>query len=535
LIRTTRLHNLAGSTLTPARVCFVAVSLCNPLLYSRAEDEEAVPHYGWEEELDWEIRMNRGPRYLWGDLKAAEMILDEAGVSEAAQGRYAAAYELLVEDPSAGFAVLSRDAELLRRYEDADELLLGGPMLGAVHPHGAHLWVRTLKPAAVTVQVHSDEAQQTFGPVHTSFASDLAAVVRIDGLEPNTRYDYRVLVDGRLAPQPTNAQLVTAPPDGANGTRRLAFGGDFHRRGMAHRPLIEQILERDPLAMLLVGDLVVSDRFTHLGLHRADYLLRDTLPPWRQLVAQVPVYATWDDHDYLDNDLGGRERGVSRQQQIGIWEVFRRSWNNPAYGFADDRRGVFLHTRIGPVDVIMVDNKFFRDRGYGDGPSTLLGTDQMQWLEEQLLTCKAPFIILSCGTMWTDHVSSGKDSWGRFAPADRERIFTLIEEERIGPVLLISGDRHGACGYRIPLSPDFALYEFNAGCLGGIRGPAAGAPEADGDLLYRYGDGYAFGEFEFDTTPTDPTVTFRLIDDEGRIVHRLRMTRSRLLRGEHSK
>ena len=164
-------------------------------------------------------------------------------------------------------------------------------------------------------------------------------------------------------------------------------------------------------------------------------------------------------------------------------------------------------------------------------PSTLLGTGQMRWLEEQLLDCDGPFIILSCGTMWTDHVSNGKDSWGRFAPDDRERIFRLIEEHQIGVVLLTSGDRHGACGYRIPRSPGFSLYEFGVGSLGGISGeqaPAGEAPIANGELLYRYGRGYAFGEFTFDMKALDPTVTFRLIQDDDQLLHEMTLSRSRL-------
>jgi len=222
---------------------------------------------------------------------------------------------------------------------------------------------------------------------------------------------------------------------------------------------------------------------------------------------------------------------VTRAQLDEIWQVFRHAWNNPQYGFPKSRRGVFFRTRIGSADVIMVDNKSFREGDGADKPSQLLGPAQMRWLEEQLLACSGPFIMLSCGTMWTDHVSTGKDSWGRFAPEDWERLFRFIERNRIGGVLLLSGDRHGACGYRIPRSPSFSLYEFGCGALGGIKGkqaPSGSAPDAGGLLLYSYGDGYAFGEFTFDTTPADPTVTFRLIDDQGKIQHVTTLARSEL-------
>jgi len=83
----------------------------------------------------------------------------------------------------------------------------------------------------------------------------------------------------------------------------------------------------------------------------------------------------------------------------------------------------------------------------------------MDWLKTQLMDCKGPFIILSSGTRWSDYVSNGKDSWGRFDPAGREKIFQLIEDQQIGGVLLISGDRHGARRFRIPRPSGFESYE----------------------------------------------------------------------------
>ena len=94
--------------------------------------------------------------------------------------------------------------------------------------------------------------------------------------------------------------------------------------------------------MLFYGDIAVQDRDNHLGLHRADYLLRDFHPAWQRIVASVPVYATWDDHDYFNNDKWGLPKGYTEQDRQGVWEVFRHAWNNPSYGFNGERRGVFF-------------------------------------------------------------------------------------------------------------------------------------------------------------------------------------------------
>ena len=446
---------------------------------------------------------------------------------EAVQRFYAAAYKAL-SARDATFMDVSRSADVRRICRDSRIVHLGGPMLGSVAPDGARVWVRTLQPAKVEVRVTVGGREKTFGPVASTPETDLSAVVPITGLAPATRYPYRVLVDGKALKIPSGTALTTAPRDDVPGKVRIAFGSCFHQWGLGNAKQAERIRGRKPAAMLLIGDIAVQDRDNHLGRHRADYLLRDLQAAWRGLAASIPVFATWDDHDYFNNDKAGIPKGYTRQDQVGVWEVFRRSWNNPSYGFGDDRRGIFLRTRIGPCDVIMTDERFFRT----GKPGSYLGEDQMKWLEAQLLDCKGPFIILSNGTMWSDYVSNGKDSWGRWDPEGRERIFKLIETHRIGGVLLISGDRHGARGFRIPRPSGFNFYEFEAASLGGRKGPP---PRIDNcpEQFYGISDKYAFGEFTIDATLADPQVEFRLIGDDGTVIHQMKLSRSTLTPGKY--
>jgi alkaline phosphatase D len=374
------------------------------------------------------------------------------------------------------------------------------------------------------VRVAVDGDERSYGPVESTAQSDLTAVVPITGLKPGRRYTYRVLVDGEPIAIPEHAAITTAPDDTEPSKVRIAFGTCPHRWGLNNQQQADLIRARKPTALLLGGDIAVQDRNNHLGQHRNDYLLRDFQPAWRSLVAAVPVFATWDDHDYFDNDRWGIPKGFTDEDRRGVRRVFCHSWNNPAYGFGDEQGGIFFRTRIGPCDVIMVDNRYFREGKVG----SFLGDGQMQWLKAQLLDCRGPFIILSCGTMWSDYVSAGKDSWGKWDPEGRERIFSLIEKNRIGGVLLISGDRHGARGFTIPRPSGFKLYEFEAASLGGRRGPPVTKPEWT-EQFYGIGAEYAFGEFAIDATIPDPEVTFRLIRvSDGDIIRELKLTRSQL-------
>lgn len=439
---------------------------------------------------------------------------------------YGAAWAVLATNQNASFADLVEDATFQQLAEANGLELLGGPMLGSVTAEGAAVWVRTLKPASVQVEVTVGRQTQYYGPVESTLASDLTASITVDGLQAGQRYPYRVLIDGQPISIPENAAITTAPEPRPRGEVRIAFGSCFHRWGLGNPMQSDLIRSRQPSAMLLLGDIASQDRENHLGLHRADYFMRDLYPAWQNLVASVPVYATWDDHDYFANDKSGVYGKFTVQDQQGVFDVFQEAWNNPSYGFNDERRGVFLRTRIGPADVIMLDNRYFRTGKRGE--NAFLGQEQMDWLEAQLLDCKGPFIILSCGSMWSDYVSGGKDSWGKVDPEGRERIFELIEKHKIPGVLLISGDRHGARGFTIPRPSGSQFYEFEAASLGGRCGPPTERPGWKKTQLYGICDKYAFGEFSINANLADPEVTFRLIQDSGEIIYETTLTRSQL-------
>ncbi len=455
-----------------------------------------------------------------GDLATTLEIFNFWGEQPAAKQKVIQiAYEFFARRPKGTIAELVEDPMFRQACREAGLTYLGGPMLGCQTPEGVTIWMRTLGPAEVRMQVSVDGALREFGPVRSTAETDFTVVIPVNGLPPGGAFPYRVLIDGRSEEIPGSAIIRTLPK---SPTRvRIIFGSCMHRWGLGNPRLTDQIRRRKPAALLLLGDTAVQDRDNHLGLHRFDYLVRDLTPAWRELVAEIPVYAIWDDHDYFNNDKWGIPKGFTEEDRLGVWEVFRQSWNNPSYGFGPGRGGVFFATRIGPCDVIMTDGRFFREKG------NFLGKEQMRWLKEELRRAKGPFSILASSTMWSDYVSAGKDSWGVFDPEGREELFRFIEENRIGGVLLISGDRHGARGFTIPRPSGFQFYEFEGASLGGRSGPPATQPDWT-TQLYGVSGVYAFSEFEFESGPPEPTVTFRLFHEDGKVIYEKILSRSQL-------
>ena len=63
--------------------------------------------------------------------------------------------------------------------------------------------------------------------------------------------------------------------------------------------------------------------------------------------------------------------------------------------------------------------------------------------------------------------------------------------------------------------------------LGGRTGPPATNPKWD-TQLYGFSGKFAFGEFTFDVSQEDPTVTYRLFEATGRTLYELTLKRSQL-------
>ena len=123
--------------------------------------------------------------------------------------------------------------------------------------------------------------------------------------------------------------------------------------------------------------------------------------------------------------------------------------------------------------------------------------------------------------MWTDSISEGKDSWGVWDTEGREQIFQWIDQKSDSKAILLSGDRHGARGFQIPRPGHQTIHEFEVGTLGGVPGPGAFGSDRTHQLFGIPARSWAYGEFTFSQPAKTPEVTFRLINEEGKVVEKV--------------
>ncbi len=399
--------------------------------------------------------------------------------------------------------------------------IIGGPMLGNLDHQGVSLWLRTSGITPVEIRLFLENKLVNFRSISPHHPGQ-PQKIRFDSLQSNTPYQYHITSGEELLAE---GSFRTTGLPGDRDLTRIIFGSCFHKIGLHNPNLVNHILFRKPEAMLLLGDIAVDDRENHLNLHHADYLLRDISPAWSRLAANAPLYATWDDHDYLNNDLSGIPEGFTEQDRKALREIWSEHWNNPP----NDKAGIYFNTRLGPAEIIMLDTRSCRTNEKRGQYGSYLGIEQMDWLKKVLRNSTALFKVISSGTMWSDDISNGKDSWGTWDTLGREELFSYIEKEKISGVILLSGDRHGARALKIPRESGFAFYEFEAATLGGVPGPPAMANDPSNQLFgYPGFQTIAFGELTFDTRNEDPVLLFRLIDEKGNTLEEHRFSYDQL-------
>ncbi len=398
--------------------------------------------------------------------------------------------------------------------------LLHGPLISATDT-AVRCWVRTARPIEVTLHLRAKSApgvKEASG--RTEEAHDFTTVLSVEGLEPDTLYNYKVA--GR------EGRFRTLPKQGKPGRFTIGFGG-----GAGFTPQYERmwntIRSRDLTAFLFLGDNVYIDNPTRQAVQKYCYYRRQSRPEFRQFVAGTPIFAIWDDHDFTTDDGWGGPDIHDPAWKIPVWRTFRDNWANPYYGGGEKQPGCWFDFAIADVDFFMLDGRYYREKGRRQGikverPS-MLGKAQKRWLFDKLTSSKATFKVLASPVPWAPGAKPGRggmDTWEGFHE-ERDEIFAFLARHKIEGVLLISADRHRSDAWKIERPEGYPLYEFESSRLTNIHTH----PIMPGSL-FGYNKTCSFGHLSFDTTTQDPTVTYRVITIDNEVMHTFKLPRSQL-------
>lgn len=305
------------------------------------------------------------------------------------------------------------------------------------------------------------------------------------------------------------------PAEAAEGTFRIAFGScnDTDRGNL----LWDDILALKPDLWIWGGDNVYADTADMEEL-RKSYSALKSVPGYSALQAATPVIGTWDDHDYGLND-GGAEftaREASQQEFLNFLDV-------PGDSPRRLREGVYAsHSYTidgGSVKILVLDTRYFRSALKPDTTgkkkymphagveSTILGSAQWAWLEQELKTSEADFNILvsSIQVLSGEH---GWETWGNF-PHEVSRLMKVIGNSGARGVIIFSGDRHISEFSRLSSEPlNYPLVDFTSSGLTHAYRGFKGEPNA-----YRVGEVVpleSFGWVTLDLSKHKATLQIRL-------------------------
>ncbi len=423
--------------------------------------------------------------------------------------------------------------DYLKQFPPIQLQLVHGPMLGCVTGSSAKFWVRTINdiPAQVLVRDPNNMDSAIYSDiVKTDKDRDYTAVLTVNGLKPDTRYYYELILNG--APSSIRRTFKTFPVNAKPAKFQIVFGG-----GAGYTPQHERvwntIASHKPDALLLLGDNVYIDHPKQTEVQQYCYYRRESRPEYQSLVASTPVYAIYDDHDFGTNDCIGGPDIEKPKWKRQVWKTFKNNWVNPYYGGGEKQPGCWFDFSIGDVDFFMLDGRYYRTDPQKPNPS-MLGPVQKAWLLEKLKASKATFKVLAGGVPWSFGAKGGiqksrrgmvpgaLDTWAGFKD-EREEIFSLIEKNKIDGVILLSADRHRSDVRTIERLNGYTLYEFESSKLTNIHTHSL-VPSA----LFGYNKKCSFGLLTFDTALPEPLITYEMINIDNEVVYTLTLKKNQL-------
>ncbi|BDS09519.1 alkaline phosphatase D family protein [Aureispira anguillae] len=238
----------------------------------------------------------------------------------------------------------------------------------------------------------------------------------------------------------------------AEETFCIAFGSCSNQK--KEQPILHLVADRNPNVFIYLGDNIYGDTRDMNELQQK-YDRLAAKPEFQRLKKSCQILATWDDHDYGENDAG-RYYPFKEASK----EIFLNFWEEPKSSERWQHKGIYhavmLENAPLKIQVILLDTRSFRDNlterkkekknAYKNdyqptlsADSTFLGAAQWAWLENQLKQTADLRIIASSNQF--AHEYNGWESWTN-VPHEQKRMLQLIQKTQANGVVFISGDVH---------------------------------------------------------------------------------------------
>ncbi len=335
-----------------------------------------------------------------------------------------------------------------------------GPVVGHVDSESAYLLIRR---GAISQRLRlyisdgtNPSSFQTF-EVETKAEQDYVAKFEVKGLNPNTRYSYRIVSVKGKAETPLaegkNCTFKTTSKNRKKGAVTLCFTSCVD---IEDNPMWDDIKKVRPNMLVLVGDTPYIDS-SKLEVARNRHRRFLAMAGLSELAQYTPTVGTWDDHDFGLNNGNGRNMKSGKKFTRQAFVEYRA---HSQYGTGTE--GVYHKADLGLIELFLLDPRYFSQTTASvidPKQPTCFGEKQWEWLKESLKASKAPFKVLASGAIWQDKKNSETDDMFTYW-YERDALFDLIKKENIPGVVLLGGDIHVSRHLVHPRRVGYDLHDF---------------------------------------------------------------------------
>lgn len=417
-----------------------------------------------------------------------------------------------------------------------------GVASGDVTDTTAVIWARADQDTTLIVEYATTSEftdAQRGGTMQVSATADFTGTVTLTELHPATRYYYRVRPEGAEFTTSESGSFATAPAPNQPRDVTFIWSGDLGGQGFCRQPEYTIFAPMKTVGadfFMFEGDTIYADSpctsppnapgadfkaatqeefWAKQRYQREDRLLRDVL-------AVIPVYAIWDDHE-VKNDFAGPTEPLTPLGLKAFLDYF------PIRRVAEEPQRLYRSFRWGQhVELFILDTRQYRSPNrQADGPDkTLLGPTQLRWLLDRLAASTATWQLIVSSvplSAQTGSIFTGNDSWGKGEFSDGfdmelSKIVLALRDHHLRNVAWISTDIHVAriLSYDPDQDGTVDFHELISGPLNAITGNFDPLDQTfHPNILYEENKFFNFGVVKIDGKSGALTVEIR--DQEGKV------------------
>ncbi len=382
------------------------------------------------------------------------------------------------------------------------QMITQGPAFGAMTHQSAKVYLRTAEPSTLKIEWSTDSLFASVESVGGASRQQLdnSVILGITGLKPDTKYYYRLYVDG--VRDTISAWFRTFPEPGARGEFVFATGSCQETENMR---VFNVMPKHQPYFLLHTGDFtypdyqIAPDYSAHYDKMAYSYQKRYDEKVMKQMLQTIPVDYIYDDNDYVGGSGGRYEKDNNSQSSYVFFKTVNKIWTDsfpdfwrsncikgymdffPGYEMVDTTNGIYHSFKFGNAEFFFLDRCSNTPHGnsYGfkydakrnkykyDPPAdhVLFGKAQMDWLKNGLKNSTADWKFIVSGVPlnrslstlieaglriqkmgWKDNngfrLATGFAHYWAGHPAEIDDFYAWLNKEDLKDIIVISGDTH---------------------------------------------------------------------------------------------